>query len=425
MDPTEYHHWWRASRIGLGHPLDLPNYQEMAGQLSEAGRTVAIMVHLLPKRGTDRSTNFGIYPTEADRARRWADAARRVGAERLAAALQQEASHDYRPEAAPLFETPRRYPDVESLGELRRLIADFTAAHADELVSDVARHGDKRCEWPGDPHAFQERWLEEVWDKQDREREREAESHFAKQRAEMLACIKEVKRVLEADADADVTETIAPLMKLWDRQQLKYDVTWREEIEAWLRPLEQLVTQFPSAFPERMLPIDFAKLAATKADELRQCLVEADIACLAAWGTIREVLWSTIPDRVPETCYVHILYAPLTSVHLRWDNPGLSIELIEATRHVELEEGLYDFLEELLLGLPDVEDQLAAALVADYRERFAATDPVFGADATAEQLLSGVRGLRIEVCHSHSGTSAEAWFRVLWDDEHGVHIAIP
>jgi hypothetical protein len=424
MNPTDFYHWWRASRIGLGHPLDKPNYEELSAMLSEAGRTVAVMVHLLPEGGSD-STSYDIYPTEADRAKWWADAARRVGADKLAAALEQEASHDYRPETAPLFESPRSYPDVEPLGVLRRLIAEFAAAHADELVSDVARHGDNRCDWPTDPQVFQERWLEQVWDKQNRQRERETKAHYGQQQSAMLACVTQVKQLLEADADADVTEAIAPLVKLWDSQELTYDATWREEIEAWLRPLEQLVTTYPSAFPKRLLPIDSSKLAATKADELRQCLLDADVACLAAWGTIREVLWSTIPDRNPEACYVRILYGPLTSVHLHWGHPALSIELIEATRHVELEEGLYDFLEELLLSLPGLEDQLAAALVADYRDRFAATDPVFGADATAEQLLTGVQSMRIEVCHSLSGTFAEAWFGVLWDDEHGVRVAIP
>lgn len=64
MKPSDYHRWWMASGIGLGHPLKDDNFDDIRYHLSRAGCCVVTLLHTILANEGPTSKNYFIGDTE-------------------------------------------------------------------------------------------------------------------------------------------------------------------------------------------------------------------------------------------------------------------------------------------------------------------------------------------------------------------------
>lgn len=431
MKAEDYHRWWMASGIGLGHPLNDANFVEMQEQLSLAGRYIATLLHSIFLEETPTSKNYFIGNTEAARALRWAEAADAVGADKLAAALREEARLDYDPDKAPLFAPLRSYPNVESHGELRELVSAYAKTNQETLASDVAKHGDRRGEFPVDPKKFHNAWLRLVDKKHDRQRAAEFKVQHAEQREALQAKVSKLETLLEKEVMPQVAEQIiGELSDTWQSQQLSHDLTFADAADAWLSQLGELIRRYPASFPKRMRPFDFHAKSDAALEKLQVCLRQDDVEWLSNLGSIETLLLDEIPgDKRGKRYLVHITYRPLEQLKFQWGTAHLELDLGDIAAHSPLTDEFRSFVGRVINEASSREKQLSDDLVADYFDRFHTStvdDPfaLYDDDVTAEQLLNDVEGLRIQIDRYDECVVAQAWFSVPWDEEHGVEVRI-
>jgi hypothetical protein len=438
MKAADYHRWWMASRIGLGHPLEDENYAEIEAQLSSAGMVLLIVLHLIPHGHSDASTEYFIFTTEAVLARRWAAAARRVGALRLAIALEQEAAHEFQPETASLFLPTRYYPDVESHGELRVLAEVFADLHQDQLQADVRRHGDHRGEFPSEHCRFHAHWLRLVQQKHTSGGVAECSQRLSQQRDQMLRAIAEAQRCLADPAALDRTrQVVLPLISAWQELQIDPAAQYATEVEEWLVPLKRLIACNPQVFPQDMRPPDPTEPARRFRSLLSECLDPRDVDWLINLGTIDEVLLDAMDNesgggrlRRPAQYFVELCYRPLPRLTFPWGQAALQLDLSPHRAGQELGDTFRGAVEDILTRVAGMPPLLAGRLVDDFRLRFlpAMIESPFAAyeqDVSDAELIDEIEGMTLQVTRHDQGLQATAWFAVPWDEEYGVDIEIP
>jgi hypothetical protein len=190
MRAREYHQWWQASHIGLGHPLEDGNYAEMVEELSPAGVAVAIAIHMIPEEASCEKDHM-VSNLPAGRAERWSAALREIGAERLAEFVRSSVGVDHVSRATSCVPeelkelvsegmsfldawktaASRYYDpiDLETHSELEALADRYAEEHDRELSGDIARFGDRRPTTEAGQRSFHDDWLAAVQDKHDRE----------------------------------------------------------------------------------------------------------------------------------------------------------------------------------------------------------------------------------------------------------------
>jgi len=130
MTAAEYYDWWCYSGICPGEPTRPANLAVLRERLSAPGPSIIILWRLLLWSARQDETNYS-PPTIIFGAReRIADAARHVGAPRLAEHLTDSAN-------------PGVVPETHR--ELKKLLKQFVVRHKAELLADIARLGDPRA----------------------------------------------------------------------------------------------------------------------------------------------------------------------------------------------------------------------------------------------------------------------------------------
>src|SRR6266496_1382634 len=147
MTPAEYHDWWCFSGICPGEPTRPANYAILREHLSTPGVSISILWRLLLHSAKRDETTYSPSTSIFGSDERIAEAARAVGAARLADSLAAL------PKPAVVPETHR---------ELKKLLKQFAARHQAELAADVARHGDPRAA-PGFDKRLAMRKLDKQW----------------------------------------------------------------------------------------------------------------------------------------------------------------------------------------------------------------------------------------------------------------------
>ncbi len=431
MKADDYHRWWLASGIGLGHPLNEANSNEMKKHLSEAGRCIATLLHTIPAQESTVSRNYFIGNTEAARALRWAETAEAVGATKLAESLREEARHDFDPDKTSMFEPLRNYPNVESHEELRALISTYAEAHGRALAADVEKHGDRRSEFPADPKSFHKAWLRLVDKKHDEQRAVEDAERRAKEGEVLLAKVSKLEKLLTKSVMPHVADQlIDELSDTWDSWHLTHDLTFSSAAGEWLSRLGKLISSHPVRFPEHMRPVDHQAKSDDAAGRLRACLLQEDVEWLCSLGLIEDILLDEIPGHEGKKRFsAQVIYREIEQVNFRWGTARLQLDLGDFAKMSPLTEECCTFVVRMINEVSSCEKQLSEDLVADYFDRFRTStinDPfaLYDDDVTAEQLLNDVGGVTIQIIRDGDSVAAQAWFGVPWDDEHGVELPI-
>jgi hypothetical protein len=147
VSPKEYYDWWFFSGVRLGDPTRPANYAALREQLSAPGLALIVLWDLLLGVEGSAETAYAGYQQIHGAAARMAEAARAVGAERLATWLST-------------LPDPTVVPETHA--ELKSLLKRFAVRHKAELAADITRLGDPRAA-PGFDRRRARRERETEW----------------------------------------------------------------------------------------------------------------------------------------------------------------------------------------------------------------------------------------------------------------------
>ena len=392
MTPKAYYDWWFYSGISPGIPTRPANYAALGERLSTSGVQLIILWELLLDNAQFDETTYiaptGIFGSH----QRIIEAARQVGATRLANYLSAL------PDATVVPDTHR---------ELKLLLKEFSARHKAELAADVARHGDPRTAAGFDKKQARRKREEQYGQNNGRYQISDQIPFFTEPLKQLRTLLAQGTTLAELSRRRDqITYLICTI---------QYDVPrWAQspqppDVVTFLEECRQLSEQYPKQMP------------AWKGTP--QTLAETSYSSpLAEVSKDQDVL-----DRLQAIgSYKAERIGPVTMV--TWDSVGALKNEIAPMGLRFTYEG--EFPPTLLAAWDDMPRRLAAALPAMTRELLALGrgEPNYDDEPQAndEELLSQISGgmLSITVDGNEPGCRVECSWEVEWDPEHGCTFEI-
>ena len=460
MRARDYHMWWKASRIGLGHPLDADNHAEIVEKLSPAGVNVLIAIHLLPHESSCER-DYLLSDEQSDRMERLSAALRQIGAERLAEFANSSVGVDHISRASSsispeeqmqmmsqginIFDAwktaARRYfdeIDIETHSELEGLADQFAEVHADELAADIARFGDKRPATKAGQRSFDDDWMEAVDEKHDRldEEERAAELESKAARWDQDRSRAEKQLAMAGTAENVAKELVDGLSEA-QRELALFETDRLGPVARGLKSkLAALINQYRELFPDDVRP-DATELRHVRMLTEVESLFSAEdagwLAGLGRFASVKSEMYDPVAfaaegdvDENQRTVYLG--FSQMPGVDWGWTVPNVSLMLGPVGAPATLDGKVRASVTDIVQQSDELGRRLAAALLSDFRERFlpflsAGRLPLYKPDVTDDDVLKDVDSASITIQWNpliHSAPRIVYYFGVEWDPEHGI-----
>lgn len=460
MRARDYHMWWKASHIGLGHPLEADNYAEIVEKLSPAGVAVVIAIHMLPHESSCEK-DYQLSDEQADRMERLSAALRQIGGERLAAFVASSVGVDHIGQASSSISPEEQMQlmsqgmnifdawkaaarsyfekiDIETHSELEALADQFAEARADELSADMARFGDQRPATKAGQRSFDDDWMEAVDEKHDRlhEEERAAAMEPRAERWDRDRRRAEKQLAMAGTAEDVATELVGRLSEA-HRELAHFEAERLGPVAREFRSkLAILIDRHRELFPDDVRP-DAAELRhAQVLAQVESQFETADAAWLGGLGrfaSVQSEMYDPVVfavegdvDENQRTVYVGFLQLP--GVNWGWAVPNVSLMLGPVGAPAALSEEVRSAVTDIIQQSDDLGRRLAMVLLSDFRERFLPTLSIgllkiYKPDVTDDDVLDDVESASITIQWNpliHSVPRVVYYFGVEWDSEHGI-----
>jgi hypothetical protein len=444
-DAADYRDWWSFSGTALGAQSPGETFKLLHEQLSEAGANTVIAARFLEEneQGIDPQLwrgafVYGHVGLQVSLTLRALDAIGAVGTAHALRSLPGQPSLISRAEdivrsgnvdvgkAAELIEElrermaarrahvlgdaahgaappPRPAEGVETRDDFLRLLDAYVAAHEQDLTRDVARYGDPRRAPDFDPEIA----------RQDRAR-RIDRLNYQRYQRNVLDDLREHLDKLKALAANELPESprlnkaLRQVMEERDEFARRPPGDLIPEAEAWLREVDRFREAHPDVFApkaSRDARVN-ARLAEIGPYEVWFDSEAPTITWDAPSGLDRDwtrfrLTFHVVPKKRPETSRIDAALDALCDefgrLRERW--PRLLTEL-----------GSYVF--------DDFRDRVWDQLAADEREAYRDD----GGPSEAKVLRAVKRGTIVLTCGQRAKVQANVYFRVPWDEEHGLEV---
>lgn len=460
MRARDYHMWWQASHIGLGHPLESGNYSEIVETLSPAGAAVAIVIHMLPTESSCEKDHM-VNDLKPERAERWSAALRHVGADRLARFVESSVGVEHVARATSTIPSAeymqlvnqglsfldawkaaaRRYyepMDVETHAELEALADQFAEQHDAELSADIARFGDRRPTTEEERQSFQDDWLDAVHAKHERQREEERAIHLESQVDEWDRDHRDVEKMLQTQAPSKAAlQELVGRLAAAHRELASYDVDRLGPRALEFKPrLAALIDRHRDVFPDDVRPDAAEVRHARVLADVSSLFTPRDAACLASLGNFASVkaqpfdplMFGSEGDVDLDQRSIQIRFSHLQGMDWGWAEPTVDLVMGPVQVPAAVSEELRDVFTGIVQRKSKYGERLAAALLSDFRDRFLpvlSTPPgrIYRPDVTDDDVLADVESASMTILWVPTIQPAPRIvfsFDVLWDSEHGV-----
>jgi hypothetical protein len=454
MTALEYYEWWQFSGTGLGTTFPGETFQQLHRELSKAGAHVVIVNRFLGECPETIDTGLWrcahVFGPPEPQVRLTAEALEAIGARAAAQAVRKGRGFEpvlpsegaARPDSSatlPAGTSIRdminrvqekilaRFPEMatnlpsgvraripqaqqtdgaECRSEIARLLADYAAAHSQELAGDIAKYGD-----PRQTRAFDPERAAEGRDRKDRQ------IHILRGQAQdvppLYELLSELKQEIEQNApdSLEVQRIRNRLMAEYERYA-KYDATEQSaDLKNWLEDVRLLREKNSEVFRPRV----------TRSSELEAKLQSLGDYSVEITEEARSIHWCRLADLASESLPPFDLSFCVTVDGKNPHSDRVDHAIGQLLAWYELFRGRFAELEPRICQyvVDFFRNYRESDLMDHQREQYEDEN----GDISDAKILACIEGSGLEVIYyAHDQVERLVHFDVPWDEEHGVEI---